>query len=58
MLKGGIGASGEPSKKMTVSPELVEAAISKKQQMPRKVRAPTEFDPMLVHGGARFRGQI
>lgn len=43
---------------MTVSSELVEAAIRKKLQMPRKVRALTEFDPMLVHGGVRYRGQI
>ena len=54
LLEGGIGAGGEPAVKQIVSPELVEAAISKKQQMLRKVRALTEVNPMLGHRGVRL----
>jgi pyruvate,orthophosphate dikinase len=37
-----------------VSPDLVEAAIAKKEQMLRKVRALTEVNPMLGHRGVRL----
>ncbi|WP_078119180.1 pyruvate, phosphate dikinase [Thiosocius teredinicola] len=40
--------------KELVSLEMVEAAISKKEQMLRKVRALTEVNPMLGHRGVRL----
>jgi len=54
LLKGGVTAAGEPAVRQLVSPELVEAAISKKEQMLRKVRALTEVNPMLGHRGVRL----
>ncbi len=40
--------------KEIVSLEMVEAAIAKKEQMLRKVRALTEVNPMLGHRGVRL----
>jgi pyruvate,orthophosphate dikinase len=37
-----------------VNPDIVEAAIAKKEQMLRKVRALTEVNPMLGHRGVRL----
>ncbi|MGB5774153.1 MAG: putative PEP-binding protein, partial [Sedimenticolaceae bacterium] len=54
LLDGGISAAGEPAAKQIVSADLVEAAISKKEQMLRKVRALTEVNPMLGHRGVRL----
>ncbi len=54
LLDGGISAEGEPAAKQIVSADLVEAAISKKEQMLRKVRALTEVNPMLGHRGVRL----
>jgi len=54
LLKGGLTAEGQPAVRQLVSPELVEAAISKKEQMLRKVRALTEVNPMLGHRGVRL----
>jgi pyruvate,orthophosphate dikinase len=52
----GIAAEGghEPAVRQIVSPDLVEAAIAKKEQMLRKVRALTEVNPMLGHRGVRL----
>ena len=52
----GIPAEGghEPAVRQIVSPDLVEAAIAKKEQMLRKVRALTEVNPMLGHRGVRL----
>jgi len=46
--------STDPSFQQVVSLELVEAAIGKKEQMLRKVRALTEVNPMLGHRGVRL----
>jgi pyruvate,orthophosphate dikinase len=54
LLDGGVSAEGEPAAKQIVSADLVEAAISKKEQMLRKVRALTEVNPMLGHRGVRL----
>ncbi len=54
LLEGGVGAGGEPAVKQLVNADLVEAAISKKEQMLRKVRALTEVNPMLGHRGVRL----
>jgi len=54
LLEGGIAASGEPAVKQLVNAELVEAAISKKELMLRKVRILTEVNPMLGHRGVRL----
>ena len=54
LLEGGIAASGEAAVKQLVNAELVEAAISKKELMLRKVRILTEVNPMLGHRGVRL----
>ena len=54
LLEGGVGAGGEPAVKQIVKADLVEAAIAKKEQMLRKVRALTEVNPMLGHRGVRL----
>ena len=50
----GPAMSGGQSIKQIVSPDMVEAAIAKKEQMLRKVRALTEVNPMLGHRGVRL----
>jgi pyruvate,orthophosphate dikinase len=54
LLEGAGGAAGEAGVRQIVSPELVESAISKKEQMLRKVRSLTEVNPMLGHRGVRL----
>jgi pyruvate,orthophosphate dikinase len=54
LLEGGIDAAGEPAVRQIVNADLVEAAIGKKEQMLRKVRALTEVNPMLGHRGVRL----
>jgi pyruvate,orthophosphate dikinase len=54
LLEGGIDAGGEPAVTQLVNADLVEAAIAKKEQMLRKVRALTEVNPMLGHRGVRL----
>ena len=53
MLLGPAMSSGQPINQI-VSPDMVEAAIAKKEQMLRKVRALTEVNPMLGHRGVRL----
>ena len=53
MLLGPAMSSGQPINQI-VSPDMVEAAITKKEQMLRKVRALTEVNPMLGHRGVRL----
>ena len=43
-----------PEIKQIVSRDMVEAALAKKEQMLRKVRALTEVNPMLGHRGVRL----
>jgi len=50
----GPAMSGGQSINQIVSPDMVEAAIAKKEQMLRKVRALTEVNPMLGHRGVRL----
>ncbi|MCB1922225.1 MAG: pyruvate, phosphate dikinase [Gammaproteobacteria bacterium] len=52
MLLGGV--NGAEKIQSLVSLELVEAALTKKEQMLRKVRALTEVNPMLGHRGVRL----
>lgn len=54
LIEGGISAGGEPAVKQIVSADLVEAAITKKEQILRKVRALTEVNPMLGHRGVHL----
>ena len=55
MLLDGSGLDLQQGEiKQIVSPEIVEAAIVKKEQMLRKVRALTEVNPMLGHRGVRL----
>ncbi|MCG6967539.1 MAG: pyruvate, phosphate dikinase [Chromatiaceae bacterium] len=54
LIEGGIDAGGHPAVKQIVSADLVEAAIIKKEQILRKVRALTEVNPMLGHRGVRL----
>ncbi len=53
MLLGPAMSSGQTINQI-VSPDMVEAAITKKEQMLRKVRALTEVNPMLGHRGVRL----
>lgn len=53
MLLGPAMSAGQ-SINQIVSPDMVEAAIAKKEQMLRKVRALTEVNPMLGHRGVRL----
>jgi len=52
MLLEDVTEKTEPNQ--IVSLEMVEAAIEKKEQMLRKVRALTEVNPMLGHRGVRL----
>ena len=55
MLLDGSGLDLQQGEiKQIVSPEIVEAAIAKKEKMLRKVRALTEINPMLGHRGVRL----
>jgi pyruvate,orthophosphate dikinase len=51
--EGSRGGTGAQIREL-VSLEMVEAAITKKDQMLRKVRALTEVNPMLGHRGVRL----
>ncbi len=54
LLDGSMAGLAEDAVKQIVSPDMVEAAITKKEQMLRKVRALTEVNPMLGHRGVRL----
>ena len=54
LLEGSMAGLAEDAVKQIVSPDMVEAAIGKKEQMLRKVRALTEVNPMLGHRGVRL----
>lgn len=54
LLDGSLSDSQQAEVKQIVGPDMVEAAISKKEQMLRKVRALTEVNPMLGHRGVRL----
>ena len=54
LLDGSMAGLAEDAVKQIVSPDMVEAAIGKKEQMLRKVRVLTEVNPMLGHRGVRL----
>jgi len=54
LLDGMLDDGGDRKVRPFVSIDMVEAALSKKQQMLRKVRALTEVNPMLGHRGVRL----
>ena len=54
LLDGSMAGLAEDAVKQIVSPDMVDAAIAKKEQMLRKVRALTEVNPMLGHRGVRL----
>ena len=54
LLGDEMAASAKSAVTPIVSLEVVEAALAKKEQMLRKVRALTEVNPMLGHRGVRL----
>ncbi|MBT8241280.1 MAG: pyruvate, phosphate dikinase, partial [Acidimicrobiia bacterium] len=54
LLEGTMAGEAETAVQQIVSPEMVDAAITKKSRMLRQVRALTEVNPMLGHRGVRL----
>jgi pyruvate,orthophosphate dikinase len=54
LLEGTMAGRAETAVQQIVSPDMVDAAITKKSRMLRQVRALTEVNPMLGHRGVRL----